>query len=381
MAIDQTSTAIKNWLTCIKEPELIDKLDSLGVWSKFLDPNNYIVGITQLTNVVIKRRLSAMRSIYKFLNTYLKGNYLGQRVSSAYTIAEFINIIDTDFKLLDHIITCLLNSLIDSQIKIPSLKGLGNIVATPKEQINKYTQTILDALMSSIDDPADDISLEAMNGLAKVFMIVEEERISPVLTNMCHRIRPAFDKPTPAIRAAAANLFESLSRFGTSETSKEAFYEQIHTNLTSIVLHMNDDDPEVRKSFRKALFAVGPLLNNQELTTLLNTSHLFKVESDMDYNEFLRQNLSKVLVTAFPDRVNSYIQMCIHPYFNSQWDRIQGNAAFFIGTLMLHIPVDQRKEVGVNVGHVTKELIKLLQSESPEVRTQSSISMSLLYTY
>jgi len=235
--------------------------------------------------------------------------------------------------------------------------------------------------MSSIDDPADDISLEAMNGLAKVFMIVEEERISPVLTNMCHRIRPAFDKPTPAIRAAAANLFESLSRFGTSETSKEAFYEQIHTNLTSIVLHMNDDDPEVRKSFRKALFAVGPLLNNQELTTLLNTSHLFKVESDMDYNEFLRQNLSKVLVTAFPDRVNSYIQMCIHPYFNSQWDRIQGNAAFFIGTLMLHIPVDQRKEVGVNVGHVTKELIKLLQSESPEVRTQSSISMSLLYTY
>lgn len=48
--------------------------------------------------------------------------------------------------------------------------------------------------MSSIDDTNEVIALEAMNGLSKVFKIVEESRISPILVNICHRIKPAFDK-------------------------------------------------------------------------------------------------------------------------------------------------------------------------------------------
>lgn len=66
--------------------------------------------------------------------------------------------------------------------------------------------------MSSIDDPNEIIALEAMNGLKKVrifqfysnnlfffkkkkvFKVIEESRISPILVNVCHRIKPAFDK-------------------------------------------------------------------------------------------------------------------------------------------------------------------------------------------
>jgi hypothetical protein len=45
---------------------------------------------------------------------------------------------------------------------------LGNVGAAGAAETNKYAPTILDALMSSIDDANEDIAMEAMNGLAKV---------------------------------------------------------------------------------------------------------------------------------------------------------------------------------------------------------------------
>jgi hypothetical protein len=44
--------------------------------------------------------------------------------------------------------------------------------------------------MASIDSQKDNVALEAMNSLAKVFQVVDETRIAPVLINVCHRIRP-----------------------------------------------------------------------------------------------------------------------------------------------------------------------------------------------
>ena len=48
------------------------------------------------------------------------------------------------------------------------------------------------------------------------------------------------------MRTAAITLFGNLSRFG-GGPSKEPFLEQIHTNLVSLLLHLNDPDTEVRK--------------------------------------------------------------------------------------------------------------------------------------
>ena len=48
------------------------------------------------------------------------------------------------------------------------------------------------------------------------------------------------------VRAAAFTLFGNLSRFGDGP-SKSPFLEQIHTNLVSLLLHLNDPEHEVRK--------------------------------------------------------------------------------------------------------------------------------------
>lgn len=69
---------------------------------------------------------------------------------------------------------------------------------------------MLDALISSIDDQYEDIAMESMNGLSKVFEIVEVERVAPILVNICHRIRPAFEKRHNAIRAASFQVEKLL---------------------------------------------------------------------------------------------------------------------------------------------------------------------------
>jgi len=209
---------------------------------------------------------------------------------------------------------------------------------------------------------------------------VEEERISPFLLNLCNQIKPAFEKPQSTIRASAAHLFESLTRFGNAEQVRDAFLDQIHINLPSIILHINDEDYDVRKSFRKLLFTIAPLLH-YELQQLLSTSYIFNVDSDGDYNEFLRMHLSKLLVKVFPERINPYIETSINPYFTSQWDQIKGNAAFFVATLMYNVPEEVREDLSINVGFISRELVQLLQERSPNVRIQASAAISLLYSY
>jgi hypothetical protein len=82
----------------------------------------------------------------------------------------------------------------------------------------------------------------------QVFEAVDESRVAPILVNICHRIRPAFEKvlhAQHAIRAAAFTLFGALWRFG-QDSAADVFYEQIHSNLPSIVLHINDDSVKVQ---------------------------------------------------------------------------------------------------------------------------------------
>jgi hypothetical protein len=52
-------------------------------------------------------------------------------------------------------------------------------------------------------------------------------------------------QPNVKIRAQAFDLFGALSRFGQGGAS-HTFYEQLHVALLPLILHVNDDAPDVR---------------------------------------------------------------------------------------------------------------------------------------
>lgn len=64
-------------------------------------------------------------------------------------------------------------------------------------QLEKYSTTILSAMMAGMDDKddlEDEITLESMSGLAKILAKLDENNVRQILINICLRIRPCFEK-------------------------------------------------------------------------------------------------------------------------------------------------------------------------------------------
>jgi len=334
--------------------------------------------ITEITSCVCKQHANELNQIFQFLLPYLKGNFTGQRIVTGAVFAEFINHSKDDKGLLQQVLNCLLSCLVDPNVKMISIVGLGNIGNAGITEANKYAPTVLDALMSNIDDQNDLIAMEAMNGLSKVFALVEESRVAPTLVNICLRIRPAFEKPHNEIRSASFTLFGSLYRFG-SGSAAHVFNEQIHVNLPALVLHVNDDIESVQKACKKALRQLASLYGSDELAAYFK-GKIFDEGRVFNYDDFLNE-LSKILIIAFPDRLNSYVMTCVEFLSKSQWNSIKANATAFCGYLLGNLTPDQRRTINLNPGMAANALILLLKERSPEVRKKAAYALSLLTTY
>jgi hypothetical protein len=377
-ATEYTINAFRNFVNRTHDQKLSDKMDQFSLWTH-LKGDDYLSALTTIAGVVLQTHPNERQTIFAFLYPYLKGHNTAHCLVAASVLAEFVNHCGDDYDLLAKVINCHLTSLTVAAIRIYALRGLSNIVAADKEQRNKYSATVIDALMSNIDDTNEGVALEAMTGLNKLFECVEDERIAPVLVNICNRIRPVLDKNVESLRAAGARLLGVLARLGTNSatTVAESLREQIHLLLPTLVLHVNEEKSSVRVSCKTALKRLVPLFGVDELTKLFTQ---LDPDREIDYNEFLNL-LSKILIKAFPARVNYYVMTCVDPYFKSEWNVIKGNAAMFVGYLLGNVPVDNRKVYNLNPVRVTKELIALLKEKSALVRQKAADAMALLYTY
>jgi hypothetical protein len=232
----------------------------------------------------------------------MKSNYSAQCQVAATVIAELVNHSKDDKELLQRLINQLLNSLARAEIKLQALRGMSNIVSNGREELNQYSTTVLDALMSNIEDPQDVVALEAMRGLYRVFEQIDCDRIAPVLVNICNRIKPALDKSNDKLREAGAKLLGVLDRLVEHENSGavlDNLQEQTHVLLPSLVLHVNDENAAVRAACKESLKRLVPMFGVGDLTKMFAT---MDPQREIDYNEFLSY-LSKVLVR--------HIMLCI----------------------------------------------------------------------
>jgi len=341
-----------------------------------LGSRDYPIAISTFVSALVIVHPELKEPMCEILLPYIKANYVGQKYVVATIYAQFVEFAQGNLKLLDFLINRLLAGLVDISIKFPCITGLGNIVAVGQQDGNKYAPTILDALLSSIDDRDDNIAQQAMNGLAKVFGMAAEERISPILVNICHRIRPAFDKDNDQIRSASFNLLGALVRFGNGSAG-EPFYEQLHNNLPAILVHIDDPRESVRTSCKAALRTLAPLYRHEEVVQFLEKE--LNPDAYFQYNEFLN-DFSKLLVEYYPDRINYYVMTSID-YFKSHWNEIKINASALVGFILNNLPPEKRKACNLSPSMFTKALLALLKERDADVRKAGADALSLLYSY
>jgi hypothetical protein len=244
-ATEQTVTTFKAFLTIVKDELILNKLNSEALWDKLKSESTYLEVITSIVAIACKSRRELMVPMFQLILPYMKSSYPGQRLVAATVLAEFINHSSHENDLLAKLVDAMLNSVFDNAIKIQALNGLANVTSCKPEQMDNYAQTVLDALLSNVEDQNESVSLASLTGLRRVMLCIDDKRIAPIIINLCHRMRPLLDRPSPGIRGGAAGMIGALARFGDGPASSQ-FTEQCHTLLPCFMLHFNDDDEGVR---------------------------------------------------------------------------------------------------------------------------------------
>ncbi|XP_076448959.1 maestro heat-like repeat-containing protein family member 1 isoform X1 [Babylonia areolata] len=380
--IEVAIEAMKGFLERVKSADLQDALDKEGMWEMMTDDVQFTEAITILARCLVSTPEDSQHTskIVTSLTSTLGSLYENQRVTVAAFFAELINQqCAGDDSLVELIMNSLLGRLVDTShiVRMLCIRGLGNISSVGKEQVQKYSTTILSAMMAGMDDkedPEDYITIEAMSGLSRILSEIDESHIRAILINVALKIRPCFEKEKPAVRAQAFILFGNLSRFGDGP-SLTPFLEQIHSNIISLLLHLNDVDHEVRKSCKYALRLLGPLMRSQAINDKFQ-KHLLE-EANLFYGEFMN-DLSKLIIQDFQDKVNFYVMGCV-AFFKSSWSEIRSNAAMFVGFLLGNLP--KERQTDITKEHVCSALILLLKDPSATVRAKAAEAMSLLCDY
>jgi hypothetical protein len=74
------------------------------------------------------------------------------------------------------------------------LRGLGNLVTVWGPDVSTAAASVLAALTSASEDNESEVAAEAVASLTRIVQVVDSETISPMLINICFRMRPAFDR-------------------------------------------------------------------------------------------------------------------------------------------------------------------------------------------
>ena len=336
---------------------------------------SYATGVMKLVAEFCQSYPDSVLDMYNFILPYAKGNFPGQRLMVTSAFAEMMNW-SKDDEILQNIVNALLISMNDDNLRLQSIIGLGNSAASGEERANKFAASVIDALMSVIDHSDEDICMESMNGLDRVFRVIDGARVQPILINIVHRIRPHFDKKSGKIRASSFRLFGTLCRFGVG-SSAELFKQQMHPTFPAVFLHLTDPVRDVQIACKETMRRLVPLYGSEQLNKLVERKW-FEANIKLPFDT-VSHNFAKIFVKEFAELAPTYVMAFIE-FFQSHWPQIRASAATVAGDLLGALPAHDRGTL--NPGIVCTAFINLLaSSKDADVRESASAAMKLLYDY
>lgn len=374
---------LTRFLEAMNEEELLFEMKKDNVFVE-MTTASYDDATTKATRIFCGLHGDKKRSLLKFLaKFYSQQSYNGQRVVATSLLAEFVNHSGEDLPLLKELIKFLLPRVVDKidKVRKQALRGLGNLVKVWSDEVIESATSVLSALASASEDTVAEVAAEAVASMTRIVAVVDEDTIGPNLINICFRMRPAFDRKAPEVRAAAFGLFGGLCRFGLEggggggvEVGVKGlinnFIDQLHTNIPIYVVHLNDEDDKVRECCLLSFKQVALLLDKRLKCVIDEGSTEAHV-----YDNFVSA-MCPLLGEIYHTRLRSYVDG-IQEYFNSPWMNIRGNAAFFAGNLLASAPKNYRGNINSNA--LVAAILNLLKHENPLVRSRAAKAVSLLY--
>ncbi|XP_030638186.1 LOW QUALITY PROTEIN: maestro heat-like repeat-containing protein family member 1 [Chanos chanos] len=348
---------------------VVKPLDQEGAWDKMKDPQQHLAGVTLLSRAMAKHAGPKLPSILENLSPSLNNIYECQRITIIAFLSELLNHhVVTELMMMDTLMNSMMERVSDPccTVRMLALRGLGNVATGSPEKVNKYAKELLAAMSSGMeerDDPGNLITLEAMSGLSKVLLYLDERNIHLLVVYIFMKIKPFLENENDEIRYASIMLLGNLARFGTAETLLK---DQIHNILVNLLLHLSDPSTQVVKACKYAMRACAPVVDSEQISTMFQ-NHLHE-DKGLHYGEFVN-DLTKYIIQDFPSMLNFY-HISVLQFFKSNWAEIRASAAMFVGFLLGNLPEDYFSHI--NMGSVTKGLVLLLQDPDPLVRAKAA---------
>uniref|UniRef100_A0A8C1AUF1 Maestro heat-like repeat family member 1 n=1 Tax=Cyprinus carpio carpio TaxID=630221 RepID=A0A8C1AUF1_CYPCA len=261
---------------------VVKPLDQDGAWDKMKDPQQHTTGVTLLSRAMAKHAGPRLPAIVESLCPSLCNIYECQRITVTAFFSELLNHhVVTELMILDMLMNNMMERITDTcgTVRMLAVRGLGNIAVGSPEKVNKYAKELLAAMSSGMeekDDPGKLITLEAMSGMSKILLYLDQKNVH-LLEN-------------DEIRCASIMLLGNLSKFGSGEP---VFKDQIHNVLVSLLLHLSDPNPQVVKACKYAMRICAPVIGSEQISAMFQ-KHLLE-EKGLHYGEFIN-DLTKYLV-------------------------------------------------------------------------------------
>uniref|UniRef100_A0A2R5LMZ7 Putative heat repeat-containing protein 7a n=2 Tax=Ornithodoros turicata TaxID=34597 RepID=A0A2R5LMZ7_9ACAR len=375
-----TIRAFESFLLCAKQEQLFITMCEQQHWANFEDEKSFPVSVAMLGRLLSVHCPKYIKSIIGCLRGALGSTCEHQRAAVVAIFAEFLTQTYPDsHPLVEPLMGDILGKLSDPcpAVRRLCIKGLANIDRMDIDVIHRYSSTVLSAMITGLDDKDDaqqDITLEAVNGLATVLMQAEVHNIGNIIITVSLRLRPMFEKERGEVRAAAFKLFGDLAKFGEGDV-KEAFVEQALNSLVTVLVHLNEDDKNVVRACKQSLKKLGPLLGSDGANNMFQ-KHLPE-DSILHYGEFIN-DLSKVLVVDLEEYVSNFVTSGLS-HLRGPHPSIQCNAAVLLGCLLGNLKPSCCDKAASE--SVCSALLVLLKSDTPELRSKAAEALGALHAY
>uniref|UniRef100_A0AAY5EJV1 Maestro heat-like repeat family member 1 n=1 Tax=Electrophorus electricus TaxID=8005 RepID=A0AAY5EJV1_ELEEL len=308
---------------------VVKALDEDAAWDKMKGSQQHTAGVTRLSRAMAKHAGPRLPAILESLCPSFNNIYECQRITVTAFCSELLNHhVVTELMMIDMLMNSMMERISDpcSTVRMLAVRGLGNVAVGSPEKVNKYAKELLAAMSSGMeekDDPGKLITLEAMSGLSKVLLYLDQQNMHLLVVYIFMKIKPFLENENDKLRCASIMLLGNLSRFGSGEA---VFKDQIHNVLVSLLMHLNDPNAQVVKACKYTMRVCAPVVGSEQITAMFH-NHLHE-EKGLHYGEFIN-DLIKYIVN-FPGMLNFY-HVTVVQFFKSNWSEIRASAAMFIG--------------------------------------------------
>ncbi|VDM78221.1 unnamed protein product [Strongylus vulgaris] len=398
---------------------VIEDMNQARGWTECLDRDMFIDSITVLVRSLVEHRPDWIEPLARAVMDKASNEREPIRlaaviVSSALVRKSPDSSGDFNEKLLVGCIRLLENSLSDQSLRIrkvrhvliiPSLtfqlcvRGLGELSECCSGAVaDRFASMAVEAAMGGLDDLGDrndTVAMESIISLNKLVSKTNDSQLHSILRQVLLKIRPCFEKvESGALRAASFSLFGEL---GARVGGDEEFMGHLHANIVAILLHLNDEDEDVRKACSLTLNQVHSLFGVGTLSSIVERE-MKGGRQPFSYSA-VQRDLASVLVCfpssggrrstmnndyyhsalSFPDRVNQYALTCSN-YFKSSNARIRANAALLTGHMLGVLTPQLRATISKDL--IFSSLVLLLKDpEDVSVRIAAAKAVGSLHDF